>query len=36
MARKSKIDDMTQQYDAALGARDQHFDAVDQLEVVHW
>ena len=27
---------LTQQYDAAVATRDQHFDAVEHLEVVHW
>jgi len=27
---------LTQQYDAAIATRDQHFDAVEHLEVVRW
>jgi predicted nucleic acid-binding protein len=27
---------LTQQYGAAIATRDQHFDAVEHLEVVRW
>ena len=27
---------LTQQYDAAVATRDQHFEAVEHLEIVRW